>query len=246
MLKGVDVLGIDPSPRQIEQAHRICAGLEGAGRRLRCCDLADLAKEGERFHSVVMLDALEHVKDRVGLLQLVREVMDPAGRLVVCVPAIPRFFDDRDRASGHYLGYDCDALAAEAALGGFAVESTRYWNFLGWLHRHLTGAAPAEGEFEAYGFRYRDGVLARGVNALLRYYFLLVENHLPVPIGMSLFAVFVPATWGGRPTHLDEAFHYNRPIGSGRLGARVTDVAPQIACARVHKVGYSPGKHSSK
>jgi hypothetical protein len=141
-----------------------------------------------------MLDVLEHVKDRIGFLRLVREIIDPAGRVVVCVTPIPHFFDDRDRQSGHFLRYDRDTLAAEAALGGFAVESIRCWNFLGWLHRRLTDAGSAEGNSEAYGFRYRDGVLARGLKALLRYYFLLVENHLPLPIGMSLFAVFVPAS----------------------------------------------------
>ena len=195
--KGIDVLGVDTSPHQIEEAQRIFAGIETAAGRLRCCDLADLAKTGEKFHSVVLLDVLEHVKDRASFLNLVREILDPDGRMVVCVPAIPNFFDDRDREFGHYLRYDRETLVAEAAIGGFAIDRIHYWNFLGWLHRRITGTNSAGGEFQAYDFRYDGGQLARGLNALLRHYFFLVENHVPLPVGLSLFAVFVPAVSPG-------------------------------------------------
>lgn len=191
---GLDVVEIDNSPHQIEQAHRIFAETEELLRRLRCGNVRDLAQAGEAFHSVVMLDVLEHVEDRVGFLRLARDVVDPAGQMVVCVPANPLFYDTRDRLSGHFLRYDPKTLADEAAAAGFAIKSMSYWNFLGWLHRKITRTASGDSEFAEYAFRYRDDVLARSINWLLRYYFLLLENHLSPPVGMSLFAVLTPLT----------------------------------------------------
>jgi hypothetical protein len=45
--------------------------------------------------------------------------------------------------------------------------------------------------FEDCGFRYSDGLLARSTNWFLRNYFLLLENYIRFPAGMSHFAILV-------------------------------------------------------
>ncbi len=196
MLRGLDVVGLDSSPHQIEQARRIFCETEDLPARLRCGDVRDLVEAGETFHSIVMLDVLEHVEDRIGILRLARQLLDVGGQLVLCVPANPQFYDERDRLSGHFLRYDPPTLASEAGRAGFTTRAIAYWNFLGWVHRKVSAAAvntkPEDARFEDYGFRYSDGLLARSTNWLLRNYFLLLENHLRFPVGMSLFAILVP------------------------------------------------------
>ena len=195
-LRGLDVIGLDSSPHQIEQARRIFLEIEDMRERLRCGDVRDLVEAGETFHSIVMLDVLEHVEDRIGFLRLARKLLDADGQLVLCVPANPQFYDERDRLSGHFLRYDPATLASEAGRAGFTARSIDYWNLLGWLHRKAgamvsVNTKAEHTQFEDYGFRYSDGLLARSTNWFLRNYFLLLENYLRFPAGMSLFAILV-------------------------------------------------------
>jgi 2-polyprenyl-3-methyl-5-hydroxy-6-metoxy-1,4-benzoquinol methylase len=195
-LRGLDVIGLDNSPYQIDQAGRIFYEIEDMRERLRCGDVRDLVEAGETFHSIVLLDVLEHVEDRIGFLRLVRKLLDADGQLVLCVPANPQFYDERDRLSGHFLRYDPSTLASEAERAGFAARAIAYWNLLGWLHRKGSAMVSVNtkaenGRFEDYEFRYGDGLFARSTNWFLRNYFLLLENHLRSPAGMSLFAVLV-------------------------------------------------------
>lgn len=197
ILRGLDVIGLDNSPHQIEQAHRIFSDMKDLQNRLRCGNLRDLVDAGETFHSIVMLDVLEHVEDRIGFLRLARQLLDRDGQMVLCVPANPQFYDERDRLSGHFLRYDPKTLMSEAELAGFTIRDIAYWNFLGWLHCKVSAVASVnrkveDAEFENYGFRYSDGLFARSINWLLKIYFLLLENRLPFPAGMSLFAILVP------------------------------------------------------
>jgi len=195
-LRGLDVIGLDSSPHQIEQARSIFCEIEDMRERLRCGDVRDLVEAGETFHSIVMLDVLEHVEDRIGFLRLARKLLDADGQLVLCVPANPQFYDERDRLSGHFLRYDPATLASEAGRAGFTARSIDYWNLLGWLHRKAgamvsVNTKAEHTQFEDYGFRYSDGLLARSTNWFLRNYFLLLENYLRFPAGMSLFAILV-------------------------------------------------------
>jgi SAM-dependent methyltransferase len=195
-LRGLDVIGLDSSPHQIEQARRIFAEIEDMRERLRCGDVRDLVEAGETFHSIVMLDVLEHVEDRIGFLRSARKLLDADGQLVLCVPANPQFYDERDRLSGHFLRYDPATLASEAERAGFTARAIAYWNLLGWLHRKAGAIVSVNpktenARFEAYGFRYSDGLFARSTNWFLRNYFLLLENHLRFPAGMSLVAILV-------------------------------------------------------
>lgn len=200
--RGHRVLGIDTSERQIAGAAAVLASQGAPAELVRVESLAALADAGQQFRACAALDVLEHIGARADFLGQMRRVLAPDGRLVVSVPAIPAFYDERDRLSGHYLRYDPATLRAHLAEGGFAVEYLQYWNWLGWFQRRLKQRAlraqraqstqntpPAE----YYGFRYGGSWQARALNRALRAYFLAFENRLRPPVGLSLLAVARPA-----------------------------------------------------
>ena len=62
-------------------------------------DLTELSDLGARFDSAVMLNVLEHIEDDVGVLSSLREFLQPAGRIIVYVPALNVLYGKMDRQS---------------------------------------------------------------------------------------------------------------------------------------------------
>jgi 2-polyprenyl-3-methyl-5-hydroxy-6-metoxy-1,4-benzoquinol methylase len=77
---GWHVVGIDPSPQA-------CAAAAERGIDARQGTLASaMPADGERFDVVVFHHSLEHSSDPAADLRRARDVLDPAGRIVVSVP----------------------------------------------------------------------------------------------------------------------------------------------------------------
>ncbi len=184
---GYPVLGIDTSEAQVRSAHQLLTAKGLPERLIRRCLLEDLTAEGVYFDSAVMLDVIEHIPEPVQFLNTVRLVLKPQARIIVSVPAIPHFYGERDRLSGHYLRYDPQTLCTHLVEGGYEVEQWQYWNFLGWLKR-VWGQKVNPHKVEYYEFRYSTSWRARTLNSLLSLYFASFENKVRLPIGLSLLA----------------------------------------------------------
>jgi trans-aconitate methyltransferase len=94
----------------------------------------------ERYSDLVMCNALEHVADPVGLLERVRDWLEPDGRVHVAVPNAfslhrlvgvemglqpdPVSLTAGDEAQGHVRNYALDTLLADLRAGGFDVVHT--------------------------------------------------------------------------------------------------------------------------
>jgi 2-polyprenyl-3-methyl-5-hydroxy-6-metoxy-1,4-benzoquinol methylase len=132
------------------------------------------------FDSVVMLDVLEHMQDDVGLLRSLCDYLQPHGKLVVKVPALEWLYSPMDREIGHYRRYSKTKLSQTFNAAGFTNPSIWYFNMAGipgwWLNGKVLG-------------RTTPGTEQVGLFNKLVPLFRSMESVLPVPIGLSLYAV---------------------------------------------------------
>ncbi len=119
--RGCDVVAIEPdaSLREAIRARGVPVGksLEVLG--------------DERFGAVYALRALERVEDDAGLLASLREHLAPGGRLLLCVPAFPILYSERDARSGCLRRYRRRGLEAAVQAAGFRVTRVRHLDSLG-------------------------------------------------------------------------------------------------------------------
>lgn len=122
--KAESVIGVDGSPRMLELARRRFAA-EGERVSLRIGDLAHLPlRDGEAdFAGLNMV--LHHVPQPVEVLQEIRRVLVPGGRLALT--DFNRHEDERMRSEygDHWLGFERETLHAHLAKAGFVVKESR-------------------------------------------------------------------------------------------------------------------------
>lgn len=103
---------------------------------------ADLAADewprlvNEPIDTIVCMNVLEHLPNDRSVLERFHEVLGPAGRLVLLVPAHMLLYGEIDRALDHYRRYDQSGLAELLKTTGFEIETVRYLNptgVLGWF-----------------------------------------------------------------------------------------------------------------
>ena len=82
----------------------------------------------ERFDAVVLLDVLEHVRQDVRALDVLRQRLAPGGRLLVTVPANDWMWSAHDVANHHMRRYSRRSLRWTAERAGLAVETLTYTN----------------------------------------------------------------------------------------------------------------------
>jgi SAM-dependent methyltransferase len=137
------------------------------------------ALSGQDFDTIVCLNVLEHIDDDVASLQAMYDMMQPAGRLVLLVPAFPALYGTHDRALGHYRRYTRKLLRARYASAGFAMRHLEYFNLAGMPGWWVTGRV------------LRRDLIPTGSLAL---YDMLVplfrlERLIPFRVGQSLIAI---------------------------------------------------------
>lgn len=119
--RGCDVVAIEPdaSLREAIRARGVPVGksLEVLG--------------DERFAAVYALRALERVEDETALLAALREHLAPGGRLLLCVPAFPILYSERDARSGCLRRYRRRGLEAAVQAAGFRVTRVRHLDSFG-------------------------------------------------------------------------------------------------------------------
>ncbi len=90
---------------------------------LRESDRSDL--RGERPDTIVCMNVLEHIEHDSATLRDFASVLDPGGRLVLLVPAMPSLYGSLDVALNHFRRYDKDALK-QAGLASAASTCARF------------------------------------------------------------------------------------------------------------------------
>lgn len=133
-----------------------------------------------RFNSIVMLDVLEHIEDDIATLHKLSQRLKPGGRLIIKVPALPSLYSPMDAAIGHYRRYHKLSLRRAFGQAGIPLSKIWYFNLAGipgwWLNgKVLKRSTPPAGQV---------GLFDKVVPALEAF-----ENAVPVPVGLSLFAI---------------------------------------------------------
>jgi SAM-dependent methyltransferase len=119
--RGVEVTAIEPDPL-----------LAGSIRARGVPAVADLEDLGEiRVDGVYSINVLEHVEDDRAVLAAFRRRLRSGGRLFVYVPAFPILFSANDARVGHLRRYRRRELIARVREAGFAIESARHVDSLG-------------------------------------------------------------------------------------------------------------------
>jgi SAM-dependent methyltransferase len=139
----------------------------------------DRGVAGQRFDTVICLNVLEHVADDTTSLAAIRKLVEPRGRLVLLVPALPAIYGAIDRALGHHRRYTRRDLIAKLDQTGFRLAHMEYFNLAGiagwwWAGRVLHRQTIPEGSLKLY-------------DALVPLFRL--ERLLPWRVGQSLIAV---------------------------------------------------------
>jgi len=78
-------------------------------------------------------NVLEHMKDDVMALKIIREKMEYGGKIAIYVPALPVLFSDLDRKVGHFRRYKKKELIHKVELAGFLVNDCFYNDSIGVL-----------------------------------------------------------------------------------------------------------------
>lgn len=144
-------------------------------------EAADWKKlEKDKLDTVVLSNVLEHIRDDGEAVRNFRVVLQPGGRLVVWVPALPALFGSLDEAVGHHRRYVPATLRAVLEENGFQVEKLDWMNFVGipgwWFNSRILKRRVMPG----FQLRLYDAVAP----ALAQ-----LESHVKLPVGLSLLAV---------------------------------------------------------
>lgn len=83
--RGCRVTGVDLCPGRIADARRFFAAMS-VEARFECADALELRREGRGYDLVIAHDVVEHVADKLRLLQAVRRLLAPGGVAFVAFP----------------------------------------------------------------------------------------------------------------------------------------------------------------
>lgn len=135
--------------------------------------------KGDSFSTIVCLNVLEHVEDDLTSLRTMRQLLEPHGRLILLVPALPALFGSLDTELGHFRRYTPKALKSIFSEAELRIRHMEYFNTAGILGWWWSGRV------------LRRKLIPKGP---LKLYDLLVpifrlERFLPKRVGLSLIAV---------------------------------------------------------
>lgn len=117
---GIETVLLEPGIEGIRNAqrrglkHLVCATLENAG-----------FTEGS-LPAIGMFDVLEHIPNDQEFLQLIHQLLVPAGRLYLTVPAYQFLWSIEDVFAQHYRRYTLPMLFKLLEAAGFQVEFATY------------------------------------------------------------------------------------------------------------------------
>ncbi|MCX5875940.1 MAG: class I SAM-dependent methyltransferase [Deltaproteobacteria bacterium] len=150
--------------------------------------------EDGQFDLICLLDVLEHIEDDLAALMRASKLLDPAGRLLVTVPAYAWLWSTHDEAHHHFRRYTVKSVRKLANAAGLSVYRLGYFNSL--MFSLIAGARLLQ---KAVGKNAgSDAALpASFVNQLLTGLFGL-ERHI-APRTLFPFGTSVLAVLGKRP-----------------------------------------------
>jgi SAM-dependent methyltransferase len=85
---------------------------------------------GKLYDLILAIDVLEHVRDDVATLKMLRDQLKPGGILVICVPAFQSLWSDHDVFLEHFRRYSKSHLLECMFLAGLHPLKCRFFLFI--------------------------------------------------------------------------------------------------------------------
>lgn len=133
---------------QHRPAVRIC--------RLDAESPADFAPFEGKVDTVICLNVLEHLERHEHVLESIRKLLEPGGRLLLLVPNGPAAFGSLDTAVGHFRRYTPENLHGLLKDAGFEVEKIIPFNRVSWPGWRFTGQVLKSKGLSMAGMRVFD------------------------------------------------------------------------------------------
>jgi glycosyltransferase involved in cell wall biosynthesis len=112
-------------------------------KKIDASDPADFTGLEGTFDTVLMINVLEHLQERIVALRNIRSALEPGGRAIILVPQHPGLHGTLDQSLGHQLRYTPDVLRSELADAGFEIETLFDFNRVSvpgwWLNGRVLG-----------------------------------------------------------------------------------------------------------
>jgi len=145
-------------------------------------------RPGKLYSLILMLDVLEHLEDPVAALKHVTTLLQPAGTLIVTVPAFRALWTNHDLVNHHVDRYTKARFKLLANQAGLHVIEYRYfyhWTFVAKLgvraYERLMRPAPTPASVPPHFLNQPLYWLSRLEQKTI--------SRLPVPFGSSLMVV---------------------------------------------------------
>jgi len=180
---GFEVIGVEPSPTGAQL-------MADSEFQTFCGALSQLRLPTASIAAVTLFDVLEHIEDRLALLQEINRVLTEDGKLILTVPALQALWSSFDVSERHQLRYSRRKLHAELDAAGFKVLRSGFFFVATVIPLYILRALPyriglQRSLSDSAAVAARGGIIGKVV--------AIVERSLAlrVPIGSSLMAVAV-------------------------------------------------------
>lgn len=117
-----NVTGIDISHEYMQ----FCA--DRGHRRVVTGSGYELPFQDNSFDMVALFDVIEHIEDDIRVLEEVRRVLKPDGRVFISVPAYQFLFSQNDRVAHHLRRYTAGRLDSTLRCAGLKSSKLTYFN----------------------------------------------------------------------------------------------------------------------
>lgn len=149
-------------------------------------EVADLEKmnftplKSKNLDTILCINVLEHLEKDDAILEQFNQILQPDGKLILLVPAMPNLYSSLDKELGHYRRYKLSRLKKMIINSGFCVIHQQYFNTFGVLGWWLNGK-----------LLRRRLLPNRQLNLYesLAPFFFRIERKLHLPFGLSIFFV---------------------------------------------------------
>ena len=119
--EGYQITGLDISRRALDR-------LDRPHRRLIEADLSlGLSESLPAYDCVLALDVIEHIDDDHQAVRELVRLLNPSGRVIISVPALPDLYSEFDEVQGHRRRYTAQSLRTCLEAAGLIVEDILWW-----------------------------------------------------------------------------------------------------------------------
>lgn len=137
--------------------------------------------------TIIYINVLEHIEDDAHELSLIYDCLQPGGRALIFVPALPSLYGEFDRQIGHFRRYIKKDLSELARTAGFTVTKAKYFDFVGMIPWFIKYKILKSSTLESGLIKLYDDI-AVPVNKV-------AESLITPPIGKNLLFVLEKSSY---------------------------------------------------